>query len=207
VRASAPQEIPCSRDFWLRPAVRRPLSSTWDHPVITNQYSTSPIIACLNHVVCDGHKIQQEMQQMPFHASSGTLAQGIGGPSLNDLVAQSSAFFNFNAGNLLPLHSQLQGGSGNITLGGSSGLPPNVPFPNGVSLFGPSFGQMFPDLNALDTRTTGSVDESLLEMSGQQAGPSRSGGDGGSLSGRTGSAYASRHQAAEQRRRTRINER
>ena len=150
------------------------------------------------------------MQQMPFRASSGTLSQGVGGPSLNDLVAQSSAFFNFNAGNLLPMHnSQLQGTGGNITLAGSSGLPPNVPFPSGVSLFGPSFGQIFPDLNALDTRTNGSIDDGILDMSGHQqlAGTSRSGGDGGTLSGRTSSAYASRHQAAEQRRRTRINER
>ena len=148
---------------------------------------------------------------------------GAGGPqqALDQLVGMDGVqrLFNLNqlqsGPNFGQLQAQLQGlqGTANITLAGGSGLMTNAIFPDGsLALFGHPFGQIFPGLttNSLDARTTGSLNEppGLLDMSAPGgAVSSRSGGDDGTSNPRSTTAYASRHQAAEQRRRTRINER
>lgn len=96
-------------------------------------------------------------------------------------------------------HHQLQGGSGNISLGGGLNATFALPnaLPDGIALF----GQMFPHLGGHQERSHSPASG----LGGHGAAmPTRS-NEG--ASGKSSSAYASRHQAAEQRRRTRINER
>ena len=139
-----------------------------------------------------------------------TLNNGGGVPSLNDIMTSSMdgipRLFNLSGANLASLGQFQPGqqfqGNGNITLGG--GVPASGSYPEGIALFSNhQFGQIFPQLNTLDARNAVSLGDNpgLLDM----AGPTLSGGDGGTS--RSSTAYASRHQAAEQRRRTRINER
>lgn len=120
------------------------------------------------------------------------------------------------AGLPFALHGQH---SGNMTLGpppgnlGSFTLPNNV-FSDGITLFssgGMQLSQLhsLPALQQQDAKLAGLADLGVGGSPGGQRGaslarPSRS-NDGNS--GKSSSAYASRHQAAEQRRRTRINER
>jgi hypothetical protein len=101
-------------------------------------------------------------------------------------------------------HHQLQlqhhqGGNGNISLGGAQNATFALPnaLPDGIALF----GQMFPHLGGHQERSHSPASG----LGGHGAAmPTRS-NEG--ASGKSSSAYASRHQAAEQRRRTRINER
>ena len=101
------------------------------------------------------------------------------------------------------------------------GLPPSFNLPNNgalpypdISLFS-QFGQLFPQLNndqqGLQQQQINAQTGSFLTGPDDVAGDERARGSGrparSSGDSRGSGAYASRHQAAEQRRRTRINER
>ena len=126
---------------------------------------------------------------------------GMGMSGLGDIVEVPTGRL---AGLPFALHGQH---SGNMTL-------PNNLFSDGITLFssgGMQLSQLhsLPALQQQDAKLAGLAELGVGASPGGQRGaslarPSRS-NDGNS--GKSSSAYASRHQAAEQRRRTRINER
>jgi hypothetical protein len=85
---------------------------------------------------------------------------------------------------------------------------PGSMFPE-IALFS-QFGQLFPQYNELSNQLQSQKGNGAEEVKAGLMGRGPAGNGGGrtrSSDSRTSSAYASRHQAAEQRRRTRINER
>lgn len=85
---------------------------------------------------------------------------------------------------------------------------PGSMFPE-IALFS-QFGQLFPQYNELSNQLQSQKGNGAEEVKAGLMGRGPGGNGGGrtrSSDSRTSSAYASRHQAAEQRRRTRINER